>query len=146
MTFVGYSKLQDQKKLLSELPEQIAELESQISALRSAYPSPNKSTPSHLTLPLSATLLLSDSKREELAQIEAQITSLSGEDIPRIQQELARTEAEIQTLNARKKAAVGRAQEAQARKERGGVDEVERRGRWVKAGEKVLRDVLEVDG
>jgi hypothetical protein len=77
--------------------------------------------------------------------IESQITSLSEDELPRTQQELARTEAELQTLNAQKKAAVGRAREAKARKENGGVDEVERRGRWVKAGEQVLRNVLKVD-
>ena len=140
----GYTALQAQKQSLLDLPSRIADLESQISSLRSAYPSPSKSTPSHLTLPLPATLSLLESKREELAQIESQIATLSEDELPRAQQDLARTEAELQTLAAQKKVAVGRAREAKARKENGGVDEVERRGRWVKAGEKILRDVMEV--
>src|ERR1700761_7519285 len=135
----GYTALQAQKQSLLDLPSRIADLESQISSLRSAYPSPSKSTPSHLTLPLPATLSLLESKREELAQIESQIATLSEDELPRAQQDLARTEAELQTLAAQKKGAVGR-----AREENGGVDEVERRGRWVKAGEKILRDVMEV--
>ena len=97
-----------------------------------------------MKLPLPATLSLVDERREQLAQVEAQIALLSEESLPRVQQELLRTEAELQTLSAQKKAAVNRAREARARKESGGVDEVERRGRWVKAGEKALRDVLEV--
>jgi hypothetical protein len=127
------------------LPDRISALKSQIALLRTAYPSPSKATPTHLTLPLPATLSLLESKRTELAEIESQIKSISEDELPSTQQELARTNAELQTLTAQKKAAVGRAREAKARKENGGVDEVERRGRWVKAGEQVLRNILEVE-
>lgn len=86
-----------------------------------------------------------ESKRSELHQIESQISSLKNEEVPRSQQDFSRIEAELQVLGNQKKAAVVRAREAKTRKENGGVDEAERRGRWVKAGEKVLRDVVEIE-
>jgi chromosome segregation ATPase len=142
---LGYIKLQSQKQNLHDIPARIKELTTEIEKLREEYPSPNKSTPKHLTLPLPDTLSLLDQQRAELAKLEAEIAALQSQELPRVQQDLARIEGELQTLGTQKKAAVSRAVEAKDRKENGGVDEVERRGRWVKSGDKLLRDVLDDD-
>jgi len=142
---LGYLKLQSQKTDLQDIPLRIKQLTSDIEALREEYPSPNKETPAQLTLPLPETRSLLEQQRVELARLEAEIAALQSQELPRIQQDLARVETELSTLNNQKKAAVSRAKEAKDRKENGGVDEVERRGRWVKSGDKLLRDVLDDD-
>ncbi|KAF2674872.1 hypothetical protein BT63DRAFT_420129 [Microthyrium microscopicum] len=136
-----YEGLVEQGQMVQDLPGHLAELEAQIAELRGEYPSPVKSGDEQLNLPLADTLVLLAEQQKELAETEAQIAALQSEG-PERARELARVEEELAGLTTQKKMAVGRAREARARKEAGGIDEVERRGRWLRAEEALLSDFV----
>ena len=53
-------------------------------------------------------------------------------------------EGELHPLLNQKKTVVGQAREARQRREEGGVDEMEEKGRWYRASEATLKEVLNV--
>jgi chromosome segregation ATPase len=136
-----YEALEQQKAALELLPEQIADLEQALGELRKEYPQPDPNVPKHLTLGLDETRDLLAKQQRENEDLDEQIALLQGE-IPRADRELTRLEDELSQLGAAKKVAVHRAREARERKENGGMDEVERRGRWCRAGEAVMMDIV----
>lgn len=141
----GYEALQEQKNLLESLPEQIAAADALAADLRAAHPSPAPDLPRNMTLALPATLALVADRRAHLDRTRARVAALRDGALPAAREELGGLEEELRELVGRKDEAVGRAREARARAERGGggVGEVERRGRWARAGEGLMRGVLE---
>jgi hypothetical protein len=98
-----------------------------------------------MALPLPATLSLLADRLAHLARTRERIAAVRDDALPRAKGEVEGLEAELRELGARKEAAVERAREARTRAEEGGggVGEVERRGRWARAGEGLLRGILE---
>jgi DNA repair exonuclease SbcCD ATPase subunit len=139
-----YEQVQIQKATLKELPEKITELESNIETLREAHPSPTKSRHPNLNLPLPATLALLSERETEISALDSQIRALQTA-IPRKTRELDRLESELQPLMTQKKTAVTQAKEARLRREQGGVDEMEQKGRWYRSADTSLREMLGVE-
>jgi chromosome segregation ATPase len=129
---------------LAELPERISELESSIEHLREAHPSPTKSRHPNLNLSLPATESLLAEREAEISALDAQIRALQAA-IPRKTRELDRVESELQPLMNQKKTAVTQAKEARQRREEGGVDDMEQKGRWYRAADTSLREMLGVE-
>lgn len=140
----GYEGIQLEQTRLSELPAQIAELESKIEFLRSSHPSPIKSTNPNLNLSLPATLALLNERDLQSNSLDAQIRALQS-SLPRKQRELERLESELHPLMNQKKTVVTQANEARQRREEGGVDEMEERGRWYRAADTTLKGALGVE-
>ncbi|OCK83777.1 hypothetical protein K432DRAFT_346336 [Lepidopterella palustris CBS 459.81] len=130
---------------LHSLPTVIASLESTISTLQHSQ-TPHPTNPA-LSLPLPETLSLLHSRKAELAALDAQIAALQTA-IPQKTRELERLQAELRPLETQKKASVAQAKEARRRREEGGGvgDELEERGRWLRAAEKGLGGMLGVEG
>jgi septal ring factor EnvC (AmiA/AmiB activator) len=140
-----YQVLQEQKETLQGLPSKLASLQADIEELHSLYPSPHKNENPDLNLPLADTLSLLSERQSSLADVDAEIAALQ-EELPTKIRELERLDDELSGLSQQKKMAVSRAREARERKEAGGMDEVERRGRWLRTGDSLLRDMMDVDG
>lgn len=134
-----------QKTQLSNLPAHIAELETTIEALRSSHPSPKKSDNPNLNLSLADTASLLVQREAELASLNSQLSVLQS-TLPRKTRELERLEAELRPLVNQKMVAVQQALEARKRREEGGVDELEEKGRWYRASEVALAKMLGVEG
>jgi len=138
-----YEGLQLQTRQLECLPAEIEGLESRIQRLR------HEQTPvSHnpeLALPLPDTLKVLEEREAELAALNAQIASLQA-SLPNRTRELEKLERELRPLETQKQGTVAAAKEARRRKEEGGGigDELEERGRWLRASEKALREMLDV--
>ena len=140
---LGHESIQLQKADLVELPQILALLEADVESLRIEYPSPAKSDNPNLNLPLAGTLSLLSDRQNELATLNAQISQLQSA-LPQKSKELERLEAELQPLQNQKKATVARAKEARTRKEQGGIDELEQKGRWYRAADTVMREMLDL--
>jgi chromosome segregation ATPase len=138
---IGYEQIELQKTILQDLPEQIAGLEATIDSLRTEHPSPAKSSNPNLNLPLPATLTLLSERESELSSLDAQIRALQN-NLPRKSRELERLESELQPLMAQKKTVVSQAKEARKRREEGGVDDMEQKGRWYRASHTALQQML----
>lgn len=134
-----------QKTQLSNLPAHIAQLETTIEALRSSHPSPKKSDNPNLNLSLADTASLLVQREAELASLNSQLSVLQS-TLPRKTRELERLEAELRPLVNQKMVAVQQALEARKRREEGGVDELEEKGRWYRASEVALAKMLGVEG
>ena len=139
-----YEQVQLQNLQLSELPEHIASLETAIEELKTIHPSPKRSENPNLNLSLTDTISLLAEKESELASLDSKLSILQSL-IPRKARELERLEAEIQPLHNQKRFAVVQAKEARKRREEGGVDELEQKGRWYKASHTALAKVLGVE-
>lgn len=141
-----YEHVQQQIAQLRELPAKIDELEAQIDELRAAQHA-NASDP-EMGLPLAKTLALVDERRARAAELDRQLEQLEARLLPRKRKELDRLRAETAPLEARRANSQAAAREAKRRKEAalGGVqDDLEERGRWWRASEAALRQMLEVE-
>jgi chromosome segregation ATPase len=139
-----HEQMQLQKLQLGELPQHIASLEATIDELKTLHPSPKKSENPSLNLSLQDTTLLLAERESELASLDSALSVLQSL-IPRKTRELDRLEAELQPLQNQKKFAVTQAKEARKRREEGGVDELEQKGRWYKASHAALVKALGVE-
>ncbi|XXH05808.1 hypothetical protein Hte_012246 [Hypoxylon texense] len=140
-----YERVQLETIKLEELPGKIADLENAIAGLKKAQAvgiSPNP----ELNLPLVKTLDLVESKKRQRAELDRQLEQLQSQ-VPRKKKELDRLQAELQPLETRRQNSMAAAKEAKRRKEAalGGVeDDLEERGRWFRAAEAGLKQVLEI--
>jgi chromosome segregation ATPase len=141
---LGYETIQLQQTRLDELPEKIANLESQIETLQASHPSPTKNANPDLNLSLPQTQALLSSRESQMSDLDAQIRAIQSQ-LPRKQRELERLEGELHPLLNQKKTVVAQAREARQRREEGGLDEMEERGRWYRSSETVLKGALGVD-
>jgi chromosome segregation ATPase len=140
-----YEGLQLRTEQLESLPTEIEGLEASIEQLKQNQ-APTSTNP-ELALPLPETLRLLTEREAELAALNAQILQLQT-SLPNRARELEKLERELRPLETQKQGTVAAAKEARRRKEEGGGigDELEERGRWLTAAEKMLRESLEVDG
>ncbi|GAB1312114.1 Kinetochore protein Sos7 coiled-coil domain-containing protein [Madurella fahalii] len=148
-----YERVRADAAAVAELPGKIAALEERVAELRAAQAPRGRgpgeedggSTAAGMDLPLGKTLELVDSKRRELAALERRLEQLGGQ-VPRKRKEAERLRGEVAALETRKANSAAAAREAKRRREnaqQGGVeDELEARGRWYRASETVLRQVL----
>ena len=99
-----------------------------------------------LNLPLPATQALVEDRRSELLEVEKQLKMLQ-QALPRQTRVLEREEREVTALEGERERAVVAAGEAvERRRDGGGADELELRGRWFRAQEMGLRGLLGVEG
>jgi chromosome segregation ATPase len=122
----------------------MATLESQIASLQASHPSPTKHSNPDLNLSLPHTLSLLSERESQVSDLDAQIRALQSQ-LPRKRRELERLETELHPLLNQKKTVVAQAKEARQRREEGGIDEMEERGRWYRATDTALREMLEVE-
>jgi hypothetical protein len=83
-----------------------------------------------------------------LRGLEREVEGLGAQVLPRKRKEVERLKAEVGALENRKANSLAAAREAKRRREnaQGGVeDELEARGRWYRASETVLRQVLDLE-
>jgi len=140
-----HETVQFQKGEFQSLPDKIEGLDATIEQLRTSHPSPAKIA-SHLSLPLPATKELLSEREAEVAALDAQLASLQAQ-LPPKARELVRLESELKPLELQKMGTVAAAKEARRRKEEGsGVDDLETKGRWYRAADTTLRNMLGVEG
>ncbi|KAF1366002.1 hypothetical protein EJ07DRAFT_93863 [Lizonia empirigonia] len=139
-----YDGLQLRRQQLETLPAEIEGLEASIAQLKQDQ-TPTSSNP-ELGLPLPETLRLLTEREADLAALNAQIAQLQA-SLPNRAKELEKLERELKPLETQKQGTVAAAKEARRRKEEGGGmgDELEEKGRWLRASEKALRDMMEVE-
>jgi chromosome segregation ATPase len=140
-----YEGVQLRTRQLESLPAEIEGLEASIEKLRQEQTPPSNDP--DLALPLPETRRLLQHRETELAALNAQIAKLES-SLPNRTRELEKLERELKPLETQKQNTVAAAKEARRRKEEGGGigDELEERGRWLRASEKALKDILEVEG
>ena len=103
---------------------------------------------SEMHLPLARTLELVEERKKRRAELDRQLEQLQGQ-VPRKRKELERLQAELQPLDTKRQNSTAAAREARRRKEQalGGVeDDLEERGRWYRAADASLRQMLEIEG
>lgn len=140
-----YEGVQLRTAQLESLPTEIEGLEANMERLRQEQ-TPLSNNP-ELALPLPETLGLIQEREAELAALNAQLSKLQSV-LPNKTREMEKLERELKPLETQKQGTVAAAKEARRRKEEGGGigDELEERGRWLRASEKALREMLEVKG
>ncbi|KAI0401592.1 hypothetical protein F4802DRAFT_579708 [Xylaria palmicola] len=142
-----YETVKTETAKLEELPAKLAELESAVAQLRASQAAGLDANP-ELNLPLAKTLELVEVKKRQRDELARQLEQLQNQ-VPRKRKELERLDAELQPLEAKRQNSMTAAKEARRRKEAalGGVeDDLEERGRWYRAAEMVLRQMLEIGG
>lgn len=140
-----YEGVQLRTQQLESLPNEIEGLEATIERLKQEQTPPSNNP--ELALPLPETQRLLQEREAEVAALNAQISKLQSA-MPNRTCELEKLERELKPLETQKQGTVAAAKEARRRREEGGGigDELEERGRWLRASEKALRDMLEVEG
>ncbi|KAF2271205.1 hypothetical protein CC78DRAFT_506797 [Lojkania enalia] len=140
-----YGGVQLRTTQLEALPGEIEGLEASIECLKHDQ-APPSSNP-ELALPLPKTMELLQVRELELAALNAEIVKLQAV-LPNRSRELEKLERELKPLETQKQGTVAAAHEARRRREEGGGigDELEERGRWLRASKKALREMLKVEG
>lgn len=131
---------------LASLPHKISALEDSVAMLRESQDAATKNPNPDLNLPLSRTLELVESRKRERTELDRQLEQLQSL-VPRKKKELDRLHAELQPLVTKRNNSSTAAREAKRRKEAalGGVeDDLEERGRWYRAADVTLRQLLKV--
>ncbi|KAL8407591.1 hypothetical protein RB594_006426 [Gaeumannomyces avenae] len=140
---VGLERVQ-----LAELPDQMAQLEKDVTTLRQARQDreDKHATDPELRLPIGKTAALAEQREAEARDLERQLEQLRG-SAPRKRKEAERLRAELAPLETRRQASTAAAQEAKRRKEAalgGGEDDLEERGRWWRTSETLLKQMLDI--
>lgn len=140
---------------LAELPREAAALEAAVARLRDdrrragdGADDGDDGVNHELNLPLARTLELVGDRKRGRADLDRRLEQLQAL-APRKRRELERLQAELQPLEARRQNSAAAAREARRRKEEalGGVEnDLEERGRWYRAAEASLRQMLEIEG
>ncbi|XDG07955.1 hypothetical protein ABKA04_007570 [Annulohypoxylon sp. FPYF3050] len=142
-----YEKVQIETIRLEELPNKIGELENAVAKLKETQASGSNPDP-QFNLPLTKTLDLVDSRKKRRSELDRQLEQLQSQ-VPRKKKELDRLHAELQPLETKRQNSTAAAREARRRKEAalGGVeDDLEERGRWFRAAEVGIKEILEIRG
>ena len=140
-----YERVKTETAKLEELPDKLAELESAVAHLRESQAKALNPNP-ELNLPLAKTLQLVETKKRQRDELDRRLEQLQNQ-VPRKQKELERLRAELQPLETKRQNSMAAAKEARRRKEAalGGVeDDLEERGRWYRAAEAGLKQMLEI--
>ncbi|PSS03251.1 hypothetical protein BD289DRAFT_421627 [Coniella lustricola] len=139
-----YEHVKTETVTLRELPEKIDSLETRIAELKEEL-QPGENPLS--SLPLTKTMELVAEKKRQSQELERQLAQLRAQ-VPRKRKEVERLQTELQPLEQKKQHSIAAAKEAQRRREEalGGVqDELEERGRWWRASEMALKQMLELE-
>lgn len=131
---------------LAALPQKIQTVEDSVAKLRQTQKAATSNPNPELNLPLSKTLELVETKKRQRADLDRQLEQLQSL-VPRKKKELDRLHAELQPLETKRNNSSAAAREAKRRKEAalGGVeDDLEERGRWYRAADATLRQLLNV--
>ncbi|KAI0873291.1 hypothetical protein GGS24DRAFT_402932 [Hypoxylon argillaceum] len=139
-----YERVKTETAKMEELPEKLVELESAVAKLRATQASGLNANP-ELNLPLAKTLDLMEAKKRQRNELDRQLEQLQSQ-VPRKKKELERLHAELQPLETKRQNSMAAAKEARRRKAAalGGVeDDLEERGRWYRAAETTLKQMLE---
>lgn len=137
-----YATIQMETTTLKGLPDKMAGLEERITVLREQL-QPGEDP--NLNLPLAKTLELVAEKKRQRLELDRQLEQLRLQ-VPRKRKEMERLQAELQPLELKRQNSLAAAKEARRRKEQalGGVeDDLEERGRWLRASETALKQMLE---
>lgn len=138
-----YENVQLETTKLQELPDKITELEDRVDELKTAQATGRSP---HMNLPMGRTLELLEEKQRKQQELDRELDQLRAK-VPRKVKEMERLEAELQPLEAKMQNSAAAAREAKRRKEAalGGVeDDLEERGRWLRANETALKSMLEI--
>ncbi|KAF2021882.1 hypothetical protein BU24DRAFT_384189 [Aaosphaeria arxii CBS 175.79] len=139
-----YEGIQLRTARLTQLPTDIDNLQVNIERLRHEQ-IPSTDNP-EMALPLPETRRLLQEREAELTALNAQLASLQAQ-LPGRAQELDKLERELKPLETQKQGTVAAAKEAKRRREEGGGigDELEERGRWLRASEQALKEMLDIE-
>ncbi|KAK4452830.1 putative 60s ribosomal protein l37 protein [Podospora aff. communis PSN243] len=139
-----HERTERETALLRELPDRVAAAESAIARLRAEQQDQQHGGKPELNLPLAKTLALVEKRGAEVAELDRQFEQLAAL-APRKRKEMERLQAELTQLEAKRVHSAAAAREAKRRKEDAqGEDDLEARGRWYRAQEQVLKQVLDV--
>jgi DNA repair exonuclease SbcCD ATPase subunit len=141
-----YENLRLEKARLEELPDKIKGLEQRVDELRRENEGRLDTENPELNLPLAKTADLVSQKKRRSEELDRQLEQLKTQ-LPRKRKELERLQTELVPLEAKRASSTAAAKEAKRRKEAalGGVeDDLEERGRWYRAAEAGLRQMLEI--
>ncbi len=141
-----YERVQLETRQLRDLPDTIARLEKHIAELKATQE--QEEDDPLLNLPLARTLQLAEEKKAENDDLGRQLEQLQS-SLSRKRKERDRLQAGLRTLEAKRQNSGEAAREARRRKEAalGGVqDDLEERGRWLRASESLLAQILEGHG
>ncbi|KAK4177527.1 hypothetical protein QBC36DRAFT_300170 [Triangularia setosa] len=143
-----YERVQTETAQLRELPSKMEELEREIARLKEEQ-QVGEGSRAELNLPLAKTLQLVGGKKRQMQELDRQLEQLRNQ-APRKKKEMERLQGEVAGLEQKRTNSMVAAKEAKRRKEdkggRGGVDELEARGRWYRGSEAVLRGMLDIQG
>lgn len=142
-----YETISLQTTLLSTLPHQIDQLSQTIEqlAMRNRLESTDEGKP-ELLMPLPKTLEMLEDRQSALEEANSQLKTLQ-QALPRQTRALDIEERELSALERDKSRAVMAAREAMDRKRQGGgADDLEMRGRWLRGVQEGLRGMLEAQG
>ncbi|KAK0656306.1 hypothetical protein B0T16DRAFT_318554 [Cercophora newfieldiana] len=141
-----HERVERETALLRELPDKVAAAESAIARLRAEQQDQQRAAQPELNLPLAKTLALVEKRGAEMAELDRQLEQLAAL-APRKQKERERLQTELTQLEAKRVHSTAAAREAKRRKEDAqGEDDLEARGRWYRATEQVLTQVLDIQG
>ncbi|KAF2104885.1 hypothetical protein NA57DRAFT_71087 [Rhizodiscina lignyota] len=145
-----YDALHAQREELETLPTQVAQLEEEVKLLRESEASESRDVHDaakepHLSLPLEETRELLVRKEAEIDALDMELETLRRQ-VPQAGSELEKLGKELRPLEAQKMGAVTAAREARKRREGGGMDELEGKGRWWGACGRGLESWLQLEG
>lgn len=140
-----YERVKLDRVKLKELPAKMEELQRRVDELRTKQAIQPGSLP-EMNLPLAKTAVLVEERRQKVRDLERQVEQLSSL-APRKRKEMERLQMEVTALAAKRTQVSAAAREAKRRRENaqkagGADDEMEAKGRWYRASEAVLREML----
>ncbi|KAK3954982.1 hypothetical protein QBC32DRAFT_65158 [Pseudoneurospora amorphoporcata] len=140
-----YERVKLDQVKLRELPAKMEELQKRVDELRTKQAIQPGSLP-EMNLPLAKTAVLVEERRQKVRDLERQVEQLSSL-APRKRKEMERLQMEVTALAAKRTQVSAAAREAKRRRENaqkvgGADDEMEAKGRWYRASEAALRELL----
>ncbi|KAK3354546.1 hypothetical protein B0H65DRAFT_16880 [Neurospora tetraspora] len=140
-----YERVKLDRVKLRELPGKMEELQKRVDELRTKQAIQPGSLP-EMNLPLAKTAALVEERRQKVRDLERQVEQLSSL-APRKRKEMERLQMEVTVLAAKRTQVSAAAREAKRRRENaqkagGADDEMEAKGRWYRASEAALREML----
>lgn len=142
-----WETVQLQTTLLHTLPSEIDGMNEMLEALRAQNQThaEGRSDDPNLNLPLPATQDLVREKEAEMDEINRQLKALQ-QTLPKQSMALESEERQLKALQQeRERAIIGAREALNRKKEGGGADELELRGRWLKGADDGLRMMLGIE-
>ena len=136
----GHERVQGQISQARALPASISDLQASIDSLRTATATDENPSQS---LPLAATLSLVSQQKVDLERLNGELAALDSTLLKKTR-ELERMETELRPLETQRQTSIKAAEEARRRKAglEGDGDDLEQRGRWWKAVNEGLQEIV----